>query len=72
VPEIIKHGDTGFIVDSVDAAVEALNRVPDLDPARLRRYVEGNFSRERMVDNYIKVYEEVLRMEEAKGSGPQS
>jgi glycosyltransferase involved in cell wall biosynthesis len=72
VPEIIKHGDTGFIVDSVDAAVEALNRVPDLDPARLRRYVEENFSRERMVDNYIKAYEEVLRMEEAKGSGPQS
>lgn len=72
VPEIIKHGETGFIADSVDAAVEALSRVPQLDPARLRSYVEENFSRERMVDNYIRVYEEVLRMEEAKASGPQS
>jgi glycosyltransferase involved in cell wall biosynthesis len=61
VPEIIKHGETGFIVSSVDGAVEALSLAPGLEPSRLRRHVEENFSRERMVEAYIKVYEEVAR-----------
>ncbi len=64
VPEIIKHGETGFIVSSLDGAVEALSLAPGLDPQRLRRYVEERFSRERMVEGYIRVYEEVLRMEQ--------
>lgn len=72
VPEIVRQGETGLIVDTVAQAVEAVNLAGRLDPARLRQHVDENFSRDRMVDNYIKVYEEVLRMEEAKGSGPQS
>lgn len=66
VPEIIKHGETGFIVSSLDGAVEALRLTPGLEPQRLRRYVEENFSRERMVEDYIRVYEEVFRMEQTK------
>jgi glycosyltransferase involved in cell wall biosynthesis len=61
VPEIIKHGETGFIVDSLDAAVAALRSVGELDRRALRRYVEQRFSRERMVEDYIAVYEQVLR-----------
>lgn len=71
VPEIIKHGETGFIVESVDAALEALGLVPQLDAERLRTYVQENFSRERMVENYIKVYEEVLRMRETDENNPK-
>lgn len=72
VPEIIKHGETGFIVDGTDAAVEALSLISQLDPERLRRHVAENFSRELMVENYTKVYEEVLRVEKAKVTNPQS
>lgn len=64
VPEIVKHGETGFIVETVDDAVAALARVAQLDGGSLRRYVSENFSRERMVDEYINVYQEVMRMQE--------
>lgn len=67
VPEIIEDGETGFIVRSVDEAVEALSQLPSLDRARIRAHVERRFSRERMVENYISVYEEVLRMEDKRG-----
>lgn len=71
VPEIIRHEETGFIVNSVDAALEALDLIPQLDAARLRKYVEENFSRERMVENYIKVYEGVLGMGETTSNNPK-
>jgi glycosyltransferase involved in cell wall biosynthesis len=60
VPEIVEEGKTGFIVDTVDEAVAAVDRVGELDPVYLRKYVEQNFSRERMVDGYLNVYEQVL------------
>ena len=71
VPEIIKNSETGFVVDSVDAAVEAVKRIPELDRARVRQYVQENFSRELMVENYIKVYKEVLQMAEADSNNPK-
>jgi mannose-6-phosphate isomerase-like protein (cupin superfamily) len=68
VPEIIRHGETGFIVQSSDEAVAALSQVRGLHRARMRQHVADNFSQERMVDSYIKVYEEILRMEASKAA----
>jgi glycosyltransferase involved in cell wall biosynthesis len=62
IPEIILPGETGFIVEQFDEAVAAVQRVGELDRAGIRRYVAENFSRERMVDQYIEVYQEVLRI----------
>jgi glycosyltransferase involved in cell wall biosynthesis len=61
VAEIVKHGETGFTVETIDEAVNAVEGARRIAPASLRRYVEENFSRERMVDGYIRVYEEVLK-----------
>jgi glycosyltransferase involved in cell wall biosynthesis len=61
VPEIVRHGETGFIVDTVDEAVRALDEIPALDRRRVRRHVEQHFSRDRMVDEYLRVYHEVLQ-----------
>ncbi len=73
VPEIIEHGQTGFIVETVDEAAQAIDRLGELDPARIRRNVEQRFSRERMVDDYIKVYREVLSMNQSglEGASPK-
>jgi len=59
VPEVVKHGETGFIVDTIDEAVSALGLVEQLNADAIRRYVAQNFSREHMVDEYIRVYKEV-------------
>jgi mannose-6-phosphate isomerase-like protein (cupin superfamily) len=71
VPEIVRHGETGFIVETIAEAVTALDGAKRLDAASLRQYVAENFSSERMVDEYLKVYQEVLRMEgKASQSSP--
>ncbi len=56
VPEIVEDGVTGFIVDSMDAAVEALDKVSGLDRARVRRRFEERFSAQRMARDYLAVY----------------
>jgi len=60
MPEIIVDGTTGFLVGSIEAAEEALRRVPGIDRAACRRHVERRFSAERMVDDYIRVYREIV------------
>jgi glycosyltransferase involved in cell wall biosynthesis/mannose-6-phosphate isomerase-like protein (cupin superfamily) len=66
VPEIIADGQTGFIVDNPEQALEAVRRVVELDRAAIRRYVGQNFSRDKMVNDYINVYKEILQMENTK------
>jgi mannose-6-phosphate isomerase-like protein (cupin superfamily) len=68
VPEIIRHGETGFIVQSSDEAVAALSQVRGLHRARIRQHVADNFAQERMVESYLKVYEGILRMEASKAA----
>ncbi len=62
VPEIVRHQETGFIVKDLDEAVEAVGLLGEISRERARRRVEESFSRERMVENYIGVYESVLKM----------
>ncbi len=66
VPEVVKHSETGFIVDSIDEAVAAIEQVKDLSGESIRQYVAQNFSVERMVDDYMRVYEEVISQGEAQ------
>jgi glycosyltransferase involved in cell wall biosynthesis len=61
IPELIKHGETGFMVKDIDEAAAAVHAIDQLDRPRIRRHVEENFSRERMVEEYIHAYQEVLQ-----------
>ena len=63
IPEIIKHGETGYIVEDVDHAVEAVAAVPSLDRFACREDVEQRFSRARMASDYVRVYQEILKLE---------
>lgn len=82
VPEVIKDGETGFIVNPSDTdirgnwiikktgieglceAVERIYSMPEDQYRQMRRncraHVEKNFTVERMVDEYEKVYKEIL------------
>jgi len=68
VPEVVKHLETGFIVDDTDEAVAAVGMLGEIQRGRARQHVENNFSREQMVDKYLKVYEQVLRLEASKNA----
>lgn len=58
--EIIDDGVTGFVVDDLDAAVEAVHRAVALDRRTIRAVAGRRFGVDRMVDEYLRVYERVL------------
>jgi glycosyltransferase involved in cell wall biosynthesis len=60
VPEVVDEGVTGFIVEDVAGAVAALGRVEQLDRRAVRATFLRRFSIERMVRNYVEVYEQLI------------
>jgi len=67
--EVVKDRETGYLVNTIDEAVEAVGRVEQIDRKACRRRVEENFSIDRMAERYEAVYEEIFRREAIKGQG---
>ena len=59
VPEIVDHGVTGWIVDSIESAVDAVRRVHLLNRQEVRARFEQRFSAERMARDYLKLYQKI-------------
>lgn len=59
VPEVIDHGVSGFIVDSLEEAVAAVERIAALDRARVRAAFEARFSASRMASDYVALYRQL-------------
>jgi glycosyltransferase involved in cell wall biosynthesis len=60
VPEVIDHGRSGIIVDDYRIIPAALDEADRLDPHELRRYVEQQFSPERMVGGYLTAFRDAV------------
>lgn len=60
VPEVVANGQTGFVVDTVAEAVEAVGKIGTIDRAACRERVERLFSVDSMVDGYLDAYRRVL------------
>ncbi|MPZ50207.1 MAG: glycosyltransferase [Dehalococcoidia bacterium] len=60
VPEVVAHGETGFVCNSLDEMVAAVERVSDIDRLACRRRVEQLFSAARMADGYEEIYSRIL------------
>ena len=60
--EIVRDGENGFLVDSLDDAVAAVDASTGLDRRAVRASVERRFASERMVDDYIAVYQRVTEL----------
>jgi glycosyltransferase involved in cell wall biosynthesis len=56
VPEVIEDGVTGFVVNDVDGAVEAVTRLDEIDRDEVRARFEQRFTAERMATDYVGVY----------------
>jgi glycosyltransferase involved in cell wall biosynthesis len=68
VPEIIEHGVTGFIVDDVESAAAAVPLALRLDRTAIRRRFEERFTADRMVRDYVRLYERILSHRSARRS----
>ena len=67
--ETVIHGENGFIVDDVDEAVLAVERVGELDRTRIREDALARFSPARMTDQYEAAYRAVLADARSNRSG---
>ena len=64
VPEVIVNGKTGFAVpyeQGVDGLKDALEKINQIKPQDCRNHVVKNFSIEKMIANYEKVYLQILK-----------
>lgn len=69
VPEVIEDGITGFMVDTIEEAVEALPRVMALDRRKVRQRFEQRFSATRMATDYVSIYRSLMADSPARGGG---
>jgi glycosyltransferase involved in cell wall biosynthesis len=60
MPELIDHGVTGFLVDSLDSAVDSISRIGEIDRTACRAAVAKRFTVDRMADRYLDVYRYLL------------
>jgi glycosyltransferase involved in cell wall biosynthesis len=60
MPELIQHEKTGFLVNTVDEAAEAVSAIGNLQRMDCRNWATANFSSGKMVDDYLGLYEKIL------------
>ncbi len=68
-PEVIAHGKTGFLCDTVDECIAALARLPELDRAACRQHVVDHFSVQKMTDGYEAAYLQILTGQSTNKNG---
>lgn len=62
MPEIIRHGETGYIVADIDQAVDAVAAVHSINRSACRDDIERRFSDSRMAQDYVRAYQEALKL----------
>jgi glycosyltransferase involved in cell wall biosynthesis len=60
VPEVLDDNITGFIVESIDDSLRALDKIEHFDRSRCRSVFEKRFSATRMAADYLKIYERLI------------
>jgi glycosyltransferase involved in cell wall biosynthesis len=63
VEEIITSDEVGFVVKDVDEMVERIHAIDSIDRRKVREYIEANFSVQKMVENYTRVYQRLIDMD---------
>ncbi len=63
VPEVIEDGVNGFVVSNIEGAVDAVERISELNRLQCRQMFETRFSAARMVHEYVEIYQRLLHRE---------
>lgn len=58
--ELILDGQTGFLVQNIPQAVSAVERIAEIDRQQCRYWAAAQFSKEKMVKDYIRLYDQLL------------
>jgi len=63
MPELVRHGETGYLVDDVEGAAQAVSALNKIDRSACRADVERRFTSTRMARDYVRVYRQILNSE---------
>ena len=61
MPELIQDKQTGFLVNSIEDAVNAIDSINSIDRKNCRKWAMSNFSVEKMTEAYLNVYKQILQ-----------
>ncbi|MEX2410667.1 MAG: glycosyltransferase family 4 protein, partial [Candidatus Paceibacterota bacterium] len=59
-PELIDNTKTGFLVNTIDEAVDAVNNIKSIDRNYCREWADSKFSQKKMIEGYLDVYRKIL------------
>jgi len=59
IPEVVSHAETGYVVETLDEMIDAVQRLHEIDPRRCRSHVAERFSAQHMVMGYERLYEQI-------------
>ena len=60
MPELIRDTETGFLVDNINEAVEAVNQINTIDRVACHTWAASQFSKDKMVADYLGLYQRIL------------
>jgi glycosyltransferase involved in cell wall biosynthesis len=60
VPEVVQHGVSGYVCDTVAELADAVRNVPKIDRNACREIAAKNFSRDAVTEAYLKIYFHML------------
>ncbi len=60
MPELIIHEKTGFLVNNIKEAVDALPEIKKINRVYCREWAESKFSMNSMIEDYLKIYKKIL------------
>jgi glycosyltransferase involved in cell wall biosynthesis len=69
LPDIIEHGRTGFLVDGPHEMARAIGRIHEIQPGACRAAAHERFSADRMIGQYLALYERLARFGAARAEG---
>lgn len=60
MPELIKHTETGFLVNNVEEAIAALANIKHIKRSACNKWATSQFSSDKMVADYLTLYNKIL------------
>jgi len=66
VKEVVKHEKTGFVVNDVEDAANSVQKLEAINRINCRKRVKKYFTVDKMVEEYIKVYNKIMLIEKKK------
>jgi len=62
MPELIIDGETGFLVNTIEEAAEAVSYINTIDRKNCRKWAFSKFTREKMTEDYLQIYKKILKL----------